>query len=62
MMDLGLATHYLPSEWILKAKKEYIENGFINTSGYYPEMSSDITENHNLIEDVFQRHPQGNNE
>ena len=53
MMDLGLATNYLPSEWILKAKKEYVESGFINTSGYYPEMSSDITENHNFIEDVF---------
>ena len=52
-MDLGLATHYLPSEGIIKAKKEYIENGNINTSGYYPEMSSDIKEHENFIEDVF---------
>lgn len=54
MMDLGLATHYLPSEWILKAKEEYIENGNINKSNYYPEMSSDIKENQNFIEDIFQ--------
>ena len=53
MMDLGLATHYLPSEWVLKAKKKYIENGSINTSSYYPEISSDITENQDFIEDVF---------
>ena len=53
MMDLGLATHYLPSEWIFKAKKEYIENGSIHTSSYYPEMASDIKENQNFIEDVF---------
>ena len=54
MMDLGLATHYLPSEWILKAKKEYIEIGNIETSSYYPEISSEIRENQNFIEDVFQ--------
>jgi enoyl-CoA hydratase/carnithine racemase len=53
MMDLGLATHYLPSEWIFKAKKEYIENGSIYTSSYYPEMASDIKENQNFIEDIF---------
>ena len=49
-----LATHYLPSEWILKAKEEYIENGNINTSSYYPEMSSEIIENQSFIEDIFQ--------
>ena len=54
MMDLGLATHYLPSELINKAKKEYIEHGNINFSSYYPEMSSDILENQNFIEDTFQ--------
>ena len=54
MMDLDLATHYLPSEWISKAKEEYIENGNINTSSYYPEMSSDIIENQSFIEDIFQ--------
>jgi len=54
MMDIGLATHYLPSEWIIKAKKEYIENGNINTSSYYPDMPSDISENENFIEDIFQ--------
>ena len=54
MMDLGLATHFLPSESISKAKKEYIENGDINTSSYYPEMSSEIAENQNFIEDIFQ--------
>ena len=54
MMDLGLATHYMPSEWIGKTKEEYIENGNISTSSYYPEMSSEIIENQNFIEDVFQ--------
>ena len=54
MMDLGLANHYLPSELVSKAKKKYIENGNLDTSNYYPEMSSDIIENENLIEDVFQ--------
>ena len=54
MMDLGLATHYLPSEWITKAKNEYIDNGNITTSNYYPEMTSDIITNQNFIEDVFQ--------
>ena len=54
IMDLGLATHYQPSEEIFKTKEEYIENGKINNSSYYPEMSSDISENQNFIEDVFQ--------
>ena len=54
MMDLGLATHYLPSDWISKAKNEYIDNGNLNTSSYYPEMSSEIIENQDLIEDIFQ--------
>ena len=53
MMDLGLATNYLPSELIPKIKQEYIDNGDINTSNYYPEMSSDIVENDNLIEEIF---------
>ena len=54
MMDLGLATHYIPSESIQKTKKNYIENGNINTSSYYPEMSSEIIENQSFIEDIFQ--------
>ena len=54
MMDLGLATHYLPSDWISKAKNAYIDNGNLNTSSYYPEMSSEIIENQDLIEDIFQ--------
>ena len=54
MMDLGLATHYIPSSLISKAKEEYIKNGNIITSDYFPEMSSDIIENQNFIEDVFQ--------
>ena len=54
MMDLGLATHYLPSQLITKAKEKFIENGHINSSGYYPEISSEIIENQNLIEDIFQ--------
>ena len=54
MMDFGLATHYLPSEWIFNTKEVYVENGDINTSGYYPEMSSDIIDNKNFIEDIFQ--------
>lgn len=53
LMDLGLATHYLPSELILKAKERYIENGNIDDLNYYPEMSSEILENQNFIEDVF---------
>ena len=53
-MDLGLATNYLPSKNISNAMSEYIQNGNINTSSYYPEMSSDIIKNQNLIEDVFQ--------
>ena len=54
MMDLGLATHYLPSNWISKAKEEYIQTGRMNESSHYPEMSSDILENKTLIEDIFQ--------
>lgn len=53
MMDLGLATHYSPSSLISEAKKAYIEKGNINTSNFYPEMSSDIVENKNFIEDTF---------
>ena len=54
MMDLELATHYLPSERLTKTIDQYIEKGNINPSSYYPEMSSDITENKNFIEDTFQ--------
>ena len=54
MMDFGLATHYLPSSLIPKEKERYIKNGNINATNYYPEMSSDIIENKNFIEDVFQ--------
>ena len=54
MMDLGLATHYLPSELISSAKEKYIEQGSINTLNYYPEMTSEIIENQNFIEDIFQ--------
>ena len=54
MMDLGLATHYLPSELMPIAIKKYIESGNINNSSYYPEMSSDIIENECFIEDIFQ--------
>ena len=53
MMDLGLATHYLPSDLIIKAKEEYIKNGSVITSSSYPQMSSEIVENRNLIEDIF---------
>ena len=54
MMDLGLATNYIPSELILKTKNNYIENGNINTDNFYPEISSEIIENKFLIEDIFQ--------
>jgi enoyl-CoA hydratase/carnithine racemase len=54
MMDLGLATHYIPSEMIKKVKEKYIQDGKINTSNYYPDMSSEITENQTFIEDIFQ--------
>ena len=54
IMDLGFATHYSPSELIDSIKNRYIEDGEINTSNYYPEMSSEITENQNFIEDIFQ--------
>ena len=54
MIDLGIATHYLPSEELSKTIDEYIKKGNINSSSYYPEMSSEITENKNFIEDTFQ--------
>ena len=54
MIDLGIATHYLPSEGLSKTIDEYIKKGNINSSSYYPEMSSEITENKNFIEDTFQ--------
>ena len=54
MIDLGIATHYLPSEGLCKTIDEYIKKGNINSSSYYPEMSSEITENKNFIEDTFQ--------
>jgi len=54
MMDLGFATHYIPSEWLPKAIDQYIESGTLNTTKYYPEMTSEIKENKNFIEDVFQ--------
>ena len=54
MIDLGLATHYIKSEHMLKAKKEYIENGNIIKTYNYPEMDSEISTNQNFIEDVFQ--------
>jgi len=54
MMDLGLATNYMPSEMIKKVKEKYIQDGKINTSDYYPGMSSEIKENQTFIEDIFQ--------
>ena len=39
---------------MLKAKKEYIENGNIIKTYNYPEMDSEISSNQNFIEDVFQ--------
>jgi enoyl-CoA hydratase/carnithine racemase len=54
MMDLGLATHYLPSELVLEEKEKYIEGDEVNISNFYPEMSSEIIENQNFIEDIFQ--------
>ena len=62
MMDLGLATHYLPSKKITKAKNEYIDNGNISTTNYYPEMTSDIIKNQNFIEDIFPRQYKKNNQ
>ena len=53
MMDLGLATHYVPSELIFKFKEGYIKNGKVNNLNYYPKMSSDMSKHQNLIEDVF---------
>ena len=54
MINLGIATHYIPSEGLSKTIDEYIKKGNINSSSYYPEMSSEITENKNFIEDTFQ--------
>ncbi len=53
MMDIGLATHYLPSELILEAKYLYIESGKIKETDYYPDFSSELNENQNFIEDTF---------
>ena len=53
MMDLGLSTHFIPSKYIEKAKISYVENGIIDTSNFYPEMSSEISENKKFIEDTF---------
>ena len=54
MMNLGLATHYLPYDKILKAKEKYIRNGDIDSSSLYPKMFSEIEENEKFIEDIFQ--------
>ena len=54
LMNLGLATHYVPSKYIKKTINEYVENGNINNSYELPNISSDISDNHNFIEDVFQ--------
>lgn len=54
MMDLKLATHFIPSKLISKEKQYYIDNDNIRTLDYYPEMSSEIFENQNFIEDTFQ--------
>jgi len=53
LMDLGLATHYFPSNELSPTIEKYIEEENLNQSNYYPEMSSEITENKNFIEDTF---------
>ena len=54
IMELGLATHYIPSKLLPKTIEKYIEKGVLNELNYYPEMSSDINSNKKFIEDTFQ--------
>ena len=54
VMELGLATHYFPSKFIPKTIEEFMQTGKINISNQYPEMKSEIKENENFIEDIFQ--------
>ena len=54
IMDLGLATHYVPSKLIPEIIEEYIGKGVLNELDYYPSMSSDISSNKIFIEDTFQ--------
>ena len=54
IMDLGLATHYVPSKLIPEIIEGYIGKGVLNELDYYPSMSSDISSNKKFIEDTFQ--------
>jgi len=54
IMDLGLATHYVPSKLIPETIKGYMRKGVLNELDYYPSMSSDISSNKKFIEDTFQ--------
>jgi enoyl-CoA hydratase/carnithine racemase len=54
MMDLGLATNYIPSKYLSVTIDKYTKTGTLNTSNYYPKMKSEIQENKNFIQDVFQ--------
>ena len=53
LMQLGIATHFLPSKDIARVSKEFILTGSLNSSYQYQDMESQIKENENLIEDVF---------
>ena len=54
IMDLGLATHYIPSKLMPEAIEKYIKEGTLNELNDFPEMSSEISSNKNFIEDTFQ--------
>jgi len=54
IMDLGLATHYVPSKLIPEIIEGYMREGVLNDLDYYPSMSSDISSNKKFIEDTFQ--------
>jgi len=54
IMELGLATHYIPSKLMPETIEKYIEKGVLNELSYYPEMPSDISSNKKFIEDTFQ--------
>ena len=62
LMDLGLATHYFPSDELSQTIEKYIEEENLNQSNYYPEMSSEITENKSFIEGYFYRQYRQDNE
>lgn len=54
LIDLKLATHYFPSEYISKIKEKFIETGILPTTKETSKEFSELKENANFIEDIFQ--------